>query len=380
MRVAVPKEILPGETRVALVPESVGQLVKAGLEVAVEAGAGEAAGFSDEAYREAGATVAANAAEALAGAAVVLKVQRPQDAEADRIPEGATLIGFLQPAASADLLRRLAARRISAFAMELVPRITRAQKMDALSSQATVAGYKAALVGANRIGKFFPMLMTAAGTVPPARVLVLGAGVAGLQAIATARRLGAMVQAFDIRPAAKEQVESLGATFVGLTLEEAEDVGGYAKQVSEDVEKKEQELLSRLVADADVVITTAQVPGKPAPRLITAAMVEGMRPGSVIVDLAADTGGNCELTQAGKEVTHRGVAIIGLTNAAAALPVNASQMYSRNIAALLLHLVKDGALHFDFDDEITRQCCVAHAGEVLYGKPRTPAAAPGAAG
>ena len=377
MNVAVPKEVLPGETRVALVPETVGQLTKAGLGVTVEAGAGAAAGFSDDAYRQAGAAIAPGPAEVYAGADVVLKVQRPRGDEADRIPEGATLIGFLSPAADPALLERLAARRVTAFAMELVPRITRAQKMDALSSQATVAGYKAALVGANSISKFFPMLMTAAGTIPPARVLVLGAGVAGLQAIATARRLGAVVQAFDIRPAAKEQVESLGATFVGLTLEEAEDTGGYAKQVSEDVEKKERELLTRLVADADVVITTAQVPGKPAPRLISAAMVEGMRPGSVIVDLAADTGGNCELTEPGKQVERNGVSIVGLTNAAAALPTHASQMYSRNIAALLLHLVKDGALQLDFDDEITRQCCVTHGGEVVYGKPRESATTAG---
>lgn len=366
MNVAVPKEVLPGETRVALVPETISQLTNAGLNVTVESGAGAAAGFSDDAYREAGAAIAAGPAEVYAGADVVLKVQRPLDDEADRIPEGAALISFLSPSANPSLLERLAARRVTAFAMELIPRITRAQKMDALSSQATVAGYKAALIGANAIGKFFPMLMTAAGTIPPARVLVVGAGVAGLQAIATARRLGAVVQAFDIRPAVKEQVESLGATFVGLTVEEAEDKGGYAKEVSEDVHRREQELLHRLVAEADVVITTAQVPGKKAPVLITAEMVNAMRPGSVIVDVAADSGGNCALTEPGRQVEHNGVTIIGLTNAPSGLPTHASQMYSRNVAALLLHVVRDGAIHVDLEDEIIGACCVTHGGSVVH--------------
>jgi NAD(P) transhydrogenase subunit alpha len=352
------------------VPDTVGRLRDAGFEVRVEAGAGTAAGYPDSAYEEAGAAIVPETPALYANADVVLKVQRPRETadghEADRLPEGATLISFFHPLTDPALARRLAERRVTALSMDLVPRITRAQKMDALSSQSTAAGYKAALVAADRIDKFFPMLMTAAGTIPPAKVLVLGAGVAGLQAIATARRLGAIVQAFDIRPAVKEQVESLGATFVGLALEEAEGAGGYAKEVSEDVHRKEQELLDRLVRDADAVITTALVPGKKAPVLITAAMVAGMRPGSVIVDLAAEAGGNCELTEPGREVVHGGVTIIGLTDAASAVAHHASQMYSRNISTLLLHLVRDGALRLDLEDEITRACCVTHGGEIVH--------------
>jgi NAD(P) transhydrogenase subunit alpha len=373
MRIVVPREIVPGERRVALVPELVGRLRTAGAELLVERGAGEAAGFPDEAYRDAGAAIVPDAARLYADADIVLKVQRParndvlgRD-EADLLPEGSLLLSFLPPLAHPDLVRRLAQRRITSLSLDLVPRITRAQKMDALSSQSTAAGYRAALVAAERLPRFFPMLMTAAGTIPPARVLVLGAGVAGLQAIATARRLGAVVQAFDIRPAAREQVESLGATFVGLELEGAQDAGGYAKEVTADVHRREQELLLRLVRDADAVITTALVPGKRAPVLITTEMVEAMRPGSVVVDLAAEWGGNCELTEPGGERLYRGVCIVGLTHAASAVAHHASQMYARNIAALLLHLLKDGALHLDPEDEITRACLVTHRGEVVHG-------------
>lgn len=372
MRVAVPREIAPGERRVALVPEIAARLSGAGFEIRVEAGAGDAAGFPDQAYRDAGAAVTPEAAALFMDADVVLKVQRPRDNpslgrhEVDLIAEGATLISFFHPLSDPELVQRIATRRLTAFSMDLVPRITRAQKMDALSSQSTAAGYRAAIVAAERLTRFFPMLMTAAGTVPPARVLVLGAGVAGLQAIATARRLGAVVRAFDIRPAVREQVESLGATFVGLELDAAEDAGGYAKEVSDDVHRREQELLAELLRDTDAVITTAQIPGRPAPTLITAEMVEAMKPGSVIVDLAAEAGGNCELTTAGEETEHRGVAIVGLTNAASAVAHHASQMYSRNIAALLTHLAPDGRLELDLDDEIARACCYTHAGEILH--------------
>lgn len=372
MRVAVPREIAPGERRVALTPELVSRLADAGCEIMVEAGAGDAAGFTDQAYREAGAAVTMETAALFAEADVVLKVQRPLHNpvlgrhEADLLAEGATLITLCHPLTDPDLVQRLATRRITFLSMDLVPRITRAQKMDALSSQSTAAGYRAALVAADRLTRFFPMLMTAAGTVPPARILVLGAGVAGLQAIATAKRLGAVVQAFDIRPAAREQVESLGATFVGLELATAEDAGGYAKEVTDDVHRREQELLLRLLKDTDAVITTALIPGRPAPVLITAEMVEAMRPGSVVIDLAAEAGGNCELTRAGEEITHQGVLVVGLTDAASSVAHHASQMYARNITSLLLHLTKEQALNLDLADEITRACCVTREGEVLH--------------
>jgi len=372
MRVAVPREITPGERRVALIPETVRRLSESGFEIKVEAGAGVASGYTDDAYREAGATIVGDTAALWAEGDVVLKVQRLREHpglgrhEADLAAEGAAVISFFHPLTDPELVQRMAARRLTVFSMDLIPRITRAQKMDALSSQSTAAGYRAALVAAERLNHFFPMLMTAAGTIPPARVLVLGAGVAGLQAIATARRLGAVVQAFDIRPAAREQVESLGATFVGLELESAEDSGGYAKEVSEDVHRKEQELLLGLVRDSDAVITTALIPGKRAPVLITKEMVEAMKPGSVVVDLAAEAGGNCELTRAGEEVDHGGVLVIGLANAASAVAHHASQMYSRNISSLLGHLVRDGQLQLDLEDEITRACCITHAGQILH--------------
>ena len=360
MKVGVARETAEGESRVALVPDSVRRLREAGVEIVVEPGAGEFASFLDEAYEEAGASTG----DAW-GTDLLCKVQRPSAEEVARLSEGQTLVCFLQPLTSLELLQSLAERRVTAFSMESIPRISRAQAMDALSSQSTVAGYKAALLAAVHLGKFFPMLTTAAGTIAPAKVLVLGAGVAGLQAIATARRLGAVVSAFDVRPVVKEQVESLGATFLELDVEGAEGVGGYAVALDEDQHAREQELISRHVAESDVVVTTALVPGREAPQLITAAAVRGMRPGSVIVDLAAEAGGNCELTEPGKTVVRDRVTLVGETNLASSMPVHASQMYSRNVGALLAHLVEDGQLALDWDDEITRETCVTHEGRVL---------------
>jgi proton-translocating NAD(P)+ transhydrogenase subunit alpha len=360
MRLGVPKETAPGERRVALVPEAVGRLAGAGFEVAVEPGAGEAAAFPDEAFAEAGATLVSNALDADA----VVKVQKPSASEVDALPDGSVLVAFLQPLTDPDGIERLGARGVIAFAMESIPRITRAQPMDALSSQATVSGYKAVVLAAERLPRFFPMLMTAAGTVAPAKVLVLGAGVAGLQAIATARRLGAVVTGFDVRAAVREQVESLGATFLdlGVTVEEAE--GGYARELSEEDRRRQQEALEGRIADFDVVVTTALVPGRPAPRLIPAAAVRSMRPGSVVVDVAAEAGGNCELTEPGETVEREGVTIVGLTNLPSTMPYHASQLYARNVAALLQHLAPEGDLRLDWDDEITAGACVTRKTEV----------------
>jgi len=366
MKIAVPTEAGHGERRVALVPESIGRIVGAGNTVAIERGAGMAAGFDDAAYEAAGAAIATDRRSLLSGADLVLTVRQLPDADIDALRDGAAQIGMLRPLTSPEHVGRLARQGVRALAMELVPRITRAQKMDSLSSQATAAGYKAVLIAAAGHGKFFPMLMTAAGTVPPARVLVLGAGVAGLQAIATARRLGAVVQGFDIRPAVKEQVESLGAQWVGMELAEAEGSGGYAAEVSEETQRREHEHLAKLIADADVVITTAQIPGRPAPVLITTDMVDGMKAGSVIVDLAADSGGNCELTRPDEEVRHGRALILGPTDLAAGTQIHASQMYSRNVEALVQHITKDGALNIDRDDEIVRECLVTDAGQIVH--------------
>jgi NAD(P) transhydrogenase subunit alpha len=364
MIIGVPKETLPGERRVALVPDLVPRLVKGGHEVIVQAGAGEAAGFTDLAYAGHGARIDSDAL----GAEVLLKVQPPQAAEIARIKEGATLVGFLQPYANADGIRALAERKITAFAMELMPRITRAQPMDALSAMSTVAGYKAVLIAANHLPKFFPLLMTAAGTVSPAKAFIIGAGVAGLQAIGTARRLGAVVEAYDTRPVVKEQVESLGAKFVALALEtkDAEAKTGYAKAQSEEFYQKQQQLMATAVAAADVVITTAQIPGQRAPVLITEASVQGMRPGSVIVDLAAEQGGNCALTQPGQEVVRHGVLIAGPLNIASALPTHASQLYARTVTNYLLHLTKEGRIHLNLDDELTRGPMVTRDGAIVH--------------
>jgi len=363
MKVGVPKESLAGERRVAIVPETARGLVKGGIQVLVEAGAGASAFFSDAAYIDAGANVT-DAATAFAGDAV-LKVQPPTPDEVDQLREGAVLISFLQPATSADVVAALAKRKVSAFSLDLVPRISRAQSMDALSSQAGIAGYKAVLLAANHLPKFFPLLMTAAGTVAPARVLVMGAGVAGLQAIATARRLGAVVEAYDVRPAVKDEVHSLGATFLELPLEAQEGAGGYAREQSEDFLRRQRELLGDRVAASDVVITTAAIPGRKAPILVTADMVRRMRAGSVIVDLAAETGGNCELTEAGKIIQVGGVTIDGTRNLPSTMPVHASQLYSKNVSTLLLLLVKDGVLKLDFTDEIVKGACVTYDGAIV---------------
>jgi H+-translocating NAD(P) transhydrogenase subunit alpha len=357
VRVAVPKETGAGERRVALVPDSVGRLTAAGFAVAVEQGAGAAAGFPDEEYAAAGADVVARR-ELLRGAEAVVRVAPPAAEEVAELARGTVLVGFLSPLTDTAGVARLGERGVVAFAMESIPRITRAQAMDALSSQSTVAGYKAVVLAADRLPRLFPLLMTAAGTVAPAKVLVLGAGVAGLQAIATARRLGAVVSGFDVRPVVREQVESLGASFLDLGILGAETSGGYAAELTADEEARQQAALEERIPEYDVVVTTALVPGRPAPRLIPAAAVERMRPGSVIVDLAAETGGNCELTAPGAEVERHGVTIVGFTDLASRLPYHASQLYSRNVTALLLHLAPGGELALDFEDEITGGACV----------------------
>jgi H+-translocating NAD(P) transhydrogenase subunit alpha len=363
MRLGVPKESAEGERRVALVPDGVRRLAEAGAEVLVESGAGEAAAFSDRAYDEAGASLV-SAGEAF-GADVVLKVQKPSEDETGRLAEGAVVVGLLQPLTSRALAQSLAERRVTGFALDAVPRITRAQSMDALSSQSTIAGYKAVLLAATSLGKFFPMLTTAAGTIAPARVLVLGAGVAGLQAIATARRLGAVVSAFDVRPVVREQVESLGATFLELEISGEETAGGYAAALDEEQHRREQELVAEAAAESDAVVTTALIPGRPAPVLLTRAAVRGMKAGSVVVDLGAEMGGNCEDTVPGETVDIGGVRLIGTLNLPSTMPTHASQMYSRNMTSFLALLVKERELVLDFEDEVVRESCVAHGGRVL---------------
>ena len=354
MRVGVPRETAEDERRVALVPDVVAKLVGKGFGVAVEPGAGEAASFTDQAYAEAGAELGGSVWDA----DVVVKVQKPTPDEIGRLREGAVLIGHLQPLTDRAGIEALAARGVVAFAMESIPRITRAQAMDALSSQATVSGYKAAVLAADTLPRFLPMLTTAAGTIQPAQVLVLGAGVAGLQAIATARRLGGVVFGFDVRPVVKEQVESLGARFLDLGIRGEETAGGYATELTAEQQAQQQGELEKRLPQFDVVITTAAIPGRPAPRLIPGSAVELMRPGSVIVDLAAETGGNCELTEPGQTVVRHGVTIIGLTNLPSTMPDHASQLYARNVQALLEHLTPEGELVLDFEDEITAGACV----------------------
>ena len=359
MRIGVPKETAAGERRVALVPETVGKLTGGGFEVIFERGAGEAASFPDSAFEDAGARLG-DWAETDA----VAKVQKPTADEVTRLRDGQVLIGFLQPLTDREGIERLASQGVVAFAMESIPRITRAQSMDALSSQATVSGYKATLLAAERLPKFFPMLMTAAGTVAPAKVLVLGAGVAGLQAVATARRLGAVVTGFDVRPVVREQIESLGANWLDLGVVGEETAGGYAQELTEQQQRQQQDELEARLPEFDVVITTALIPGRPAPRLIPASAVAAMRPGSVVVDLAAEAGGNCELTEPGEEVVREGVTIVGLTNLPSSMPFHASQLYSRNVSALLHHLAPEGELVLDWDDEITAGACVTRQQEV----------------
>lgn len=373
MKIGVPREVVPGERRVALTPEAAAALGKLGLTVLVETGAGAGAVFSDAAYEKAGAAIAADAVALYGQADIVLKVQKPVANpalgrhEVGLMREGAVLVALLQALTSPDLVQRLAARKITSFAMEGVPRISRAQRMDALSSQANIAGYKAALIAAESLPKLFPMMMTAAGTVFAAKVLVIGAGVAGLQAIATTRRLGAQVWGYDVRPVVKEQVASLGAKFLefDLGIKDAEDKGGYAKALSAEASRKQQEMLAEKTKEFDVVITTALVPGKTAPRLITKETVAGMRPGSVIIDLAAEAGGNCELTEPDRVVTVHGVTIHGPTNLPATVPVHASQLYARNVTELLKEFVKEGTLAIDFTDEIITATCITHGGEIV---------------
>src|SRR2546428_7153172 len=363
MRIGVPKESAPGERRVALVPETVARLSKSSNEVIVERGAGQASAFPDRLYTEAGATIGDPWS-----AELVVKVAAPSQDELGRLREGTTLVGFLQPLVNHDLVRELVRRKVTALSMDAIPRVTRAQPMDALSSQATVAGYKAVLLAAAALPKFFPMLTTAAGTIPPAKALVIGAGVAGLQAIATARRLGAVVEALDTRPVVKEQVQSLGAKFLEIDLgESGSGAGGYAKELSEEAHRKEVELLAKAVKENDIIITTAAIPGRPAPKLITSDMVRSMKPGSVIVDLAAETGGNTELTQAGKVIDVDGVRVDGTTNVPSTMPYHASQMYSRNVASLLgLMLAKDGTLRVDMNDDVVKGTVITKDGEVVH--------------
>src|SRR4051812_25750640 len=368
MRIAVTKEWNEGERRVALVPDVVRKLTGDGLELTVETGAGEAAHLPDEGFTEAGAKVEGQEA-VLQGADVVVRISPPSSEEIARLDRGTVLVGFLQPLTATDTVRALADAGITSFAMEAIPRITRAQSMDALSSQATVAGYRAALIAAQELGRFFPMLTTAAGTVRPATVMVLGAGVAGLQAIATARRLGAVVQAFDVRAAVKEQIESLGARFLELDLglEDAEAAGGYARQLTDEEQQRQRELLAEEIGKVDAVISTAAVPGRPAPLLVIEDAVRNMKPGSVIVDLAAETGGNCELTEPGETVVKHDVTITGPLNLASSMPDHASQLYAKNVQNLVeLMISEEGALELDFEDEIIAGACITRDGEIVH--------------
>ena len=367
MRISIPTEIAPREHRVALAPDSAGRLVKSGLEVVVQHGAGLHAGFRDDAYTAAGASVIPDGRQLLSDADVVVKVQPPTSDEVSLMKRGTSLISLMRPGQHQEVASALAQHDINALALELVPRITRAQSMDVLSSQSTVAGYKAVLLGAAELGKFLPMLTTAAGNISPARVFVIGAGVSGLQAIATARRLGGVVSAFDVRPAAREQVQSLGATFVATELvsASAESAGGYARAQTNEEQQRTLAAIAGHIKDVDLVITTAQVPGRRAPTLITADMVRTMRAGSVIVDLAVETGGNCELSKVGETVHAHDVAILGPVNLPSSVAFHASQMFGRNILALLQHLVKDGALVIDPADEITGAMLMVYQGKVL---------------
>ncbi|HVO34504.1 MAG TPA: Re/Si-specific NAD(P)(+) transhydrogenase subunit alpha [Gemmatimonadales bacterium] len=378
MIIGVPKESFPGERRVAMVPSVVPSLTKAGFEVAVEAGAGVSAGYLDKDYTDKGARILGSRTEVFKTADVVVQVlcygsnDRTGKDDVPLYRQGQFLVGFLRPLGALDALKDIASKGVSSFSVELMPRITRAQSMDALSSMATIGGYKAVLLAADTLPRLCPMLTTAAGTITPARILIIGAGVAGLQAIATARRLGAVASAYDVRPAVKEQVQSLGGRFVELPIEakDAQDTRGYATAQDETFYQRQRELLGRVVAESDVVITTAVVPGKKAPVLVTEAMVKGMAPGSVIVDLAAERGGNCELTEAGRIVVKHNVSIVGLVNLASAVPYHASQLYARNIAAFLIHLFKGGKPELNLEDEITRETLITRGGEIVHARVR----------
>lgn len=374
MKIGVPKEIQENETRVALVPQSLKKLTQKGLEILVEANAGSGALFSDKDYKEAGGIIAGSPEELYSSCDLIVKVRKPEfnpglnKHEIDLMREESSLVSLLLPETNLDTVKKLTNKRVSAFSLDSVPRITRAQSMDVLSSMSTIAGYKSVIIAAGFLPKFFPMLMTAAGTIAPAKVFVIGAGVAGLQAIATAKRLGAVVEAFDTRAIVKEQVESLGARFVALDLgnEETEGAGGYAKQVSKELHQRELELIGRQIKKADVVITTAQVPGKRAPILITEQMVKEMQAGSVIVDLAADQGGNCEITELGKRVTVYEVTICGFLNLPASMPTHASQMFSKNMESAIFHIVKNNQINFDLNDEINKGALITHKGVILH--------------
>jgi NAD(P) transhydrogenase subunit alpha len=378
MKCGVVKETYPAERRVALVPAVLGPLAKAGITTLVETGAGLAAGFSDAAYRDQGATILARREEVFAAADLLVQVRavgaNPEAGITDLglVRAGQSIVAFCEPLGSPEALQQFSARGVSVFSMEMIPRITRAQSMDALSSMATLAGYKAALLAAAALPKMFPMMTTAAGTLLPARALILGVGVAGLQAIAASRRMGAVVEAYDVRPDVKDQVQSLGAKFLDLPLETsgAQDAGGYAKAFDESFYRRQRELLTAALARQDVVISTAAVPGRKAPILVTKEMVEGMQPGSVIVDLAAERGGNCELTRLGETVVHHGVTILGPDNLPSTVPFHASQMYAKNVASLLTHLVKEGKLQLDMEDEITRETLVVRDGEIVHPRVR----------
>ena len=378
MIVGVPKESFPGERRVALVPGAIAPLKKAGLTIRIESGAGQEAGYPDADYADKGAEVVSSR-DAVFDAAVLLQVNGPGanpsagESDLNQCNEGQTIIGFQDPLGAANKIADIAGAKVNALSMEMIPRITRAQVMDALSSMATIAGYKAVLMASIELPRIYPMLMTAAGTLSPAKVFVVGCGVAGLQACATAKRLGAKTEAYDVRPAVKDQVQSVGAKFVEFDLDTAgaEDKGGYAKEQSEDFLRRQREQMGEVVARNDVVITTAAIPGRKSPVLVTADMVKKMQPGSVIVDLAAERGGNCELTKAGEKVVEHGVTILGPLNIATTVPYHASQMYAKNISALLLHLIKDGAINFDLEDEITIGTLLTHDGAVIHPRVKT---------
>lgn len=358
---------MDGETRVALIPAVAADLIKKDMVVNIEKGAGEKASITDEAFKNAGVNIVSDKKKLFGDADVILKINKPSEEEVKLMKAGTVLICLLWSLQNKDLVELLKKQKVTALGLEALPRISRAQKMDVLSSMSSIAGYKAVLIAANSLGKYLPMLMTAAGTIAPSKVLILGAGVAGLQAIATAKRLGAVVEAFDVRPAVKEQVESLGAKFVEVPLEESdtETSGGYAKELTEKAKQKQREVIHDKVRASDIVITTALIPGKPAPELITAEMVEDMKTGSVIVDLAAEQGGNCALTKPDQTYVHKGVKIHGPLNLAATLPVHASQLFAKNVTAVLLHLIKDDKLEFDFEDEITKNTTITHNGELV---------------
>jgi NAD(P) transhydrogenase subunit alpha len=371
MKIAVPRETAEGETRVALTPQIAAQLAGEGVEVLVQSGAGDASGYLDDAYREAGATIVPDAAAVYGQADVLLRVGRPSDEEVQMLREGSMLIGTLGTLARPEYAQTLARRGVTAISMDAIPRITRAQSMDTLSSQATVGGYKAVLIAAERLPKFFPLLTTAAGTIRPARGIIMGAGVAGLMAIGTARRLGAVVEATDVRPVVKEQVESLGGIFIEVEMTEeekakAETAGGYATEMSDDYKRRQAELIAERVKEADFIITTALIPGRPAPKLVTEEMLKSMKPGSVIVDMAAEMGGNVEGTEPGKEVVKHGVKLIGITNLPATMPGSATQMYAKNLQTLIKHLMDEGKIELNFEDEITKGATITHGGKVVH--------------